>query len=78
MSLNTGGFQATGQSAAADAFCTWLLGWAGTGVGANTQLIGLASQEYQDYITEGTLIPAPGAMALLGLSGLVGSRRRRA
>jgi hypothetical protein len=26
---------------------------------------------------EGTLVPAPGAIALLGLAGLAGSRRRR-
>jgi MYXO-CTERM domain-containing protein len=25
----------------------------------------------------GTLVPAPGALALLGVAGLVGSRRRR-
>jgi hypothetical protein len=26
---------------------------------------------------EGTLVPAPGAIAMLGLAGLAGSRRRR-
>ena len=26
---------------------------------------------------EGTLVPAPGAIALLGVAGLAGSRRRR-
>jgi MYXO-CTERM domain-containing protein len=39
-----------------------------------TNLVGLGSESYQDLIIE---VPAPGAVALVGLAGMVASRRRR-
>lgn len=39
-----------------------------------TNLVGLGSESFQDLIIE---VPAPGAAALVGLAGLVSSRRRR-
>jgi len=35
------------------------------------------TMRYDDVVISGTLVPAPGAIALLGVAGLVGTRRRR-
>jgi uncharacterized protein (TIGR03382 family) len=32
---------------------------------------------FEDFAIGNTIVPAPGALALLGVAGLVGSRRRR-
>jgi hypothetical protein len=45
-----------------------------TGGGSFSNVIGLANAGFQDQLV---LVPAPGAMALMGLGGLVASRRRR-
>lgn len=46
---------------------------------AQSILVGLGNNSYQDQILElPGFIPAPGALALLGLAGVVAGRRRRA
>jgi MYXO-CTERM domain-containing protein len=39
---------------------------------------GAPADTFVQNVTFTTAVPAPGALALLGLAGLVGSRRRRA
>lgn len=54
----------------------------GTPGGTNWQTVNGALQGPTDanmaLLVEGTIVPAPGALALLGLAGLAGTRRRRA
>ncbi|MBM4099433.1 MAG: PEP-CTERM sorting domain-containing protein [Planctomycetes bacterium] len=38
---------------------------------------GSGNSNSTDVIMSNVLVPAPGAVALLGMAGLVGSRRRR-
>ena len=45
----------------------------GAGIWAGTELVLAGSSQYFSFVT----IPAPGALALLGLGGLMGARRRR-
>jgi hypothetical protein len=45
----------------------------GAGIWAGTELVLAGSGQYFSFVT----IPAPGALALLGLGGLMGARRRR-
>ncbi|MCE9618642.1 MAG: hypothetical protein K8R92_01885 [Planctomycetes bacterium] len=78
LGLNVGAFQANGESAAADAFYNAFIA-AALGGQQGSPLVGLSNGEYQDYIWDGDhIVPSPGAFALMGLSGLVSSRRRRA
>jgi hypothetical protein len=50
-------------------------GTAGTGTG---DYAGGGTWRFDNVTLSGTVIPAPGAFALLGVAGLLGSRRRRA
>lgn len=69
--LGVGNFQVSGTTAATDAYLAALLGAVGSG---NTAaILGLGNESAQDFIIE---VPAPGAIALLGVAGLVGRRRR--
>lgn len=70
---SAGNFQVTGMNAGTTAYLAALLAAVGNTSGA--WIAGLANESYQDFIIE---LPAPGAVALLGLAGLVGTRRRRA
>jgi len=49
---------------------TLYLRWTYTGVGGSTNAQGLGIDNF-------SLVPAPGALALLGVAGIVGARRRR-
>lgn len=46
--------------------------------GQQAILIGLGNESYQDQILQVSAVPAPGALALLGVAGILVSRRRRA
>lgn len=72
LDISSGNFQASGLTAGASAALSSLLGAVGTN--GSAQLIALTSGQYQDLIIE---VPAPGALALLGLAGLTGRRRAR-
>ncbi len=73
LDINTGNFQATGLTGATMGYLNLLLSAVGTNGSAS--LLGLTNLDLQDMIIE---VPAPGAVALLGLAGLVGRRKRRA
>jgi hypothetical protein len=62
-----------GASAGAGADATWPASWQATGPG--NAIFPTASD--QAFTLNGDVIPAPGALALLGLGGLVAGRRRR-
>jgi hypothetical protein len=70
---STGNFQVTGMNAGTTAYLAAIL--AAVGNFNPAWIAGLANESYQDFIIE---LPAPGAVALLGVAGLIGSRRRRA
>jgi MYXO-CTERM domain-containing protein len=77
MDFNNGAFQANGFNGTVAAITNAL--FASIGSGGQANLIGVANEAYQDYIVENAgPVPSPGALALVGLSGLIGSRRRRA
>ncbi|MEY3142330.1 MAG: hypothetical protein RLY21_823 [Planctomycetota bacterium] len=79
-SLNTaaGNFKGNSLSAAITAQLTNLFAAAANTSGIGTSLVGIGNTTYQDQILDlSNGIPAPGALALLGLAGLVGARRRK-
>lgn len=73
LDINAGAFTATGYSAQAGIYLAALL--ASVDGSGSANILGLSNDTYQDFIVE---VPAPGAFALLGVAGLVKSRRRRA
>ncbi len=76
LGVGSGSFQASGYSAQAGIDLAALLAAVGSGGSAN--LVALKSLTNQDYIVDlGGNVPSPGSAALLGLSGLISSRRRR-
>lgn len=70
--VNNGVFQAQGFGAAMAQANGWIAAVDGTGPHMSG-LLALSSDDWQDQI----FTPAPGSLALLGLGGLVASRRRR-
>jgi len=78
LSLAAGQLQGPSIAAAITGHIATLLGAAGN-VGATvTPLLGLGNASFQDQIVDPTSpIPTPGAIAMLGLAALVGSRGRR-
>lgn len=71
-SVGTGVFQAQGFGAAMALADAWILAVDGTGP-RMTGLGALSSDDWQDQI----FVPSPGSLALIGLGGLVATRRRR-
>jgi MYXO-CTERM domain-containing protein len=78
LSLAAGQLQGPSLAAAITGHIATLLG-AASNVGATvTPLLGLGNASFQDQIVDPTSpIPTPGAIAMLGLAALVGSRGRR-
>ncbi len=70
---SSGAFSASGYSAQAGIYLAALLGSLDGSGSAN--IVGLTNDTYQDFIVE---VPGPGSLALIGVAGLVGARRRRA
>jgi MYXO-CTERM domain-containing protein len=65
-------------SGATAAYLTLLLSAAANLDGQQAVLIGLGNESYQDQILQVSAVPAPGALALLGVAGIIAGRRRRA
>lgn len=79
-SINTGAgnFKGNSLSAAIQSNLTALFAAAANLSGAQSAVIGVGNATYQDQLLDvSNFIPAPGAVALLGLAGLVGARRRK-
>ncbi|MCE9619262.1 MAG: hypothetical protein K8R92_05085 [Planctomycetes bacterium] len=77
LDLSTGLVQASGYNGTVGAISSALFASI-NGLG-NANIQGVSSIYHQDYIVENSgNIPAPGAMALVGLAGLIGNRRRHA
>ena len=79
-SLNTGvgSFKGNNLSAAINGHLTNLFAAAANTGGVTSNILGIGNTTYQDQILDlSNGIPAPGAMALLGLAGVVGGRRRK-
>jgi hypothetical protein len=74
MSLSTGAFRAN-LSAGALAAYEQIFSSLGSGGWFAAEIRGWTHPTAQDQLVR--LVPAPGAVALLGLAGLIGSRRRR-
>lgn len=79
-SINTGAgsFKGNSLTAAIQSNLTALFTAAANLSGAQSTILGIGNSTYQDQLLDvTTFIPAPGAVALLGLAGLVGARRRK-
>lgn len=78
INLAAGDFSGSGFTLQTDIYLAILLAAAANPLGAQADLLGLANGDWQDQIIDVSGgIPAPGAISLLGVAGLVGSRRRR-
>jgi MYXO-CTERM domain-containing protein len=78
LSLAAGDLQGPSVAAAIGTHITTLLAAAGNVGATATPLFGLGNTSFQDQIIDPTSpIPTPGAIAMLGLAALVGSRGRR-
>lgn len=77
LNVTTGNFKGNGLSAGISGNLAALFAAAANSSGAGASLIGIGNAGHQDQILDLTNgIPAPGALALLGLAGLLGTRRR--
>ena len=79
-SLNTGvgSFKGNSLTAAINGHLSNLFAAASNTGGVGSNILGIGNATYQDQILDlSNGIPAPGAMALLGLAGVVGGRRRK-
>lgn len=76
--IGAGTFKGNSLTAAIQSNLTALFAAAGNLTGAQSTVLGIGNSTYQDQLLDvSTFIPAPGAVALLGLAGLVGVRRRK-
>jgi MYXO-CTERM domain-containing protein len=78
LSLAAGNLQGPSLSAEIMGNMTSLLAAAGDTSGLMANIIGLGNTNFQDQIIDpAAAIPTPGALAMLGLAGIIGLRRRR-
>jgi len=76
--VGAGTFKGNGLTTAIQSNLTALFTAAANLSGAQSTILGIGNSTYQDQLLDvTTFIPAPGAVALLGLAGLVGARRRK-
>jgi hypothetical protein len=78
LNTNSGTFKGNSLSDAISGHVATFLSAAANTGGTMSSIIGIGSTTKQDQILDlSNGIPAPGAMALLGLAGIVGTRRRK-
>jgi hypothetical protein len=78
INIGAGTFKGNNLTAAIQSNLTALFAAASNLSGAQSTILGIGNSTYQDQLLDvSTFIPAPGAVALLGLAGLVGARRRK-
>lgn len=78
LDVSSGDFKGNNLSAAIAGNLAVLFASAADLGGPTRSLIGIGSSGFQDQILDITsVIPAPGALALLGVAGLIGVRRRK-
>ena len=78
INIGAGTFKGNNLTAAIQSNLTALFAAASNLSGSQSTILGIGNSTYQDQLLDvSTFIPAPGAVALLGLAGLVGARRRK-
>ena len=78
LNAGTGNFKGNNLSAAITTNLSTFLAAAANLTGVQSNVVGVGNATYQDQLLDlTTFIPAPGSLALLGLAGLVGTRRRK-
>lgn len=76
--IGAGTFKGNSLTTAIQSNLTALFAAASNLSGAQSTVLGIGNSTFQDQLLDvSTFIPAPGAVALLGLAGLVGARRRK-
>ncbi len=78
LNVTTGSFKGNNLSSAVNSSVATFLNAAANTGGLASNIVGIGNASFQDQILDlSNGIPAPGALALLGLAGVVGSRRRK-